>query len=165
MTVERFLVEPEPLRSLYGRVPDLIGIRIRSVNLNRRGPAVTLRVDLPSFPEMAPQEWIDAGLDTVQCQFQFTAVERISLIDWAPPVFGTIETRPLGTERRMRVTAGGGGLSLNFTCSDSVRVAHVSAFRITESGSDDGVHLFMSKLDARRHTSLPGTEDRTFYER
>ncbi|KAB1977408.1 Imm50 family immunity protein [Streptomyces triticiradicis] len=165
MTVERFLVNPEPLRSLYGRVPDLIGIRIRSINLNWRGPVVTLRVDLPSFPETAPQEWIDAGLDTVQCQFQFTAAEGISLAGWAPPVVGSVETVPWGTERRVRVTAGGRGLSLDFTCSDSVRVAHVSAFRITESGSDDGVHLFMSKIDARRHGSLPGTEDRTFYER
>jgi hypothetical protein len=46
-----------------------------------------------------------------------------------------------------------------------VRVGHVSAFRIEEDGRDDGVHLFMSKVDARRHGSLPGTEDRTFHER
>lgn len=126
---------------------------------------MTLRVDLPSFPERAPQEWTDAGLDTVQCQFRFTAVEGISLSDWSPPAFGSIEALPWGTERRIRVTAGGEGLSLDFTCSDSVRVAHVSAFRITENGSDDGAHLFMSRLDTRRHSSLPCTEDRTFYER
>ncbi|WRZ89638.1 immunity 50 family protein [Streptomyces sp. NBC_01007] len=165
MTVEGFLVDPEPLRSLYGHVPDLIDIRIRSIDLNWRGPAVTLRVDLPSYPETAPQEWTDASLDTVQCQLQFTAVEGISLTDWTPPVVGSIETVPWGTERRMRVTVRGGGLSLDFTCSDSTRVAHVSAFRIAESGSDDGVHLFMSKIDTRRHSSLPGTEDRTFYGR
>ncbi|WP_328454309.1 immunity 50 family protein [Streptomyces sp. NBC_00386] len=165
MTVEKFLVNPEPLRSLYGHVPDLIDIRIRSINLNWRGPTVTLRVDLPSYPEMAPQEWTDAGLDTVQCQFQFLAVDGISLTDWRPPVVGSVETVSWGTERRMRVTARGSGLSLDFACSESVRVGHVSAFKIKESGSDDGVHRFMSKIDARRHSSLPGTEDRTFYER
>lgn len=165
MTVERFLVNPEPLRSLYGQVPDLIGVRIRSINLNWRGPTVTLRVDLPSYPSTAPREWIDAGLDTVQCQFQFLAVEGISLTDWTPPALGNVEMVLWGMERRMRVTVRGRGLSLDFACSESVRVGHVSAFKIKENGTDDGVHLFMSKIDARRHSSLPGTEEKTFYER
>ncbi|WP_406369558.1 immunity 50 family protein [Streptomyces sp. NBC_00647] len=158
-------MNPEPLRSLYGQVPDVIGVRIRSIHLNWRGPTVALRVDLPSFPESAPQEWTDAGLDTVQCQFQFLAVEGISLADWTPPVVGSVEMVPWGTERRMRVSVGGRGLSLDFTCSESVSVGHVSAFRIGEDGADDGPHLFMSRVDARRHNSLPGTADRTFYER
>lgn len=165
MTVEGFLVNPEPLRSLYGHVPDLIGIRIRSINLNWRGPTLTLRADLPFYPGNTPQEWIDAGLDTVQCQFQFVAVEGISLTDWAPPAVGNVEMVPWGRARRMRVTVQGRGLSLDFTCSDSVRVGHVSAFRIKENGTDEGVHRFMSKIDARRHGSLPGTEEKTFYER
>ncbi|MFD5638371.1 Imm50 family immunity protein [Streptomyces sp. NPDC127077] len=165
MTAEDFLVDPEPLRSLYGRVPDLVDIRVRSINLNWRGPTVTLRVDLPSYPESPPREWTDAGLDTVQCQLQFLAAENISLTDWNPPALCSLETVPHGIERRMRVTCRGSGLSLGFDCSDSVRVGHVSAFKVTESGFDDGAHLFMSKIDARRHTSLPGTQDRTFYER
>ncbi|MFJ3230179.1 Imm50 family immunity protein [Streptomyces sp. NPDC086787] len=165
MTVEGFLVNPEVLRSLYGHVPDLTGARIRSVNLNWRGPTVTLRVDLHSYPGTAPREWIDAGLDTVQCQFQFLAVEGISLTDWTPPVVGDVVFVPQGSERRMRVTVQGRGLSLGFTCSESVRVGHVSAFRIEENGTDEGVHLFMSRIDARRHSSLPGTQESTFYER
>ncbi|MFI0965031.1 Imm50 family immunity protein [Streptomyces sp. NPDC021080] len=158
-------MNPEPLRSLYGHVPDLTGIRIRSVNLNWRGPTLTLRVDLPSYPDSAPQEWTDAGLDTVQCQFRFLAVEGISLTDWTPPALGSLDMAPYGTERRMRVTFRGDGLSLGFDCSASVRVGHVSAFRSTENGRDDGSRLFMSRIDARRHSSLPGTQDRTFYER
>ncbi|MFD6493815.1 Imm50 family immunity protein [Streptomyces sp. NPDC060188] len=165
MTVEGFLVNPEPQRSLYGHVPDLTGVRIRSINLNWRGPTVTLRVDLPFHPEGAPQEWIDAGLDTVQCQFQFLAVEGISLTDWTPPVLGAIELVPEGIERRMQVRFRGRGLSLDFECSESLRVGRMSAFKIGENGLDDGRHLFMSTIDARRHSSLPGTEDRTFYER
>ncbi|MFB7246827.1 Imm50 family immunity protein [Streptomyces populi] len=165
MTVEKFLVNPEDLRSLYGRIPRLAGIRVRSVNLNWRGPTVTLRVDLPSFPESAPREWVDAGFDTVQCQFQFLAVEGISLADWTPPALGGLEMAPHGIERRMRVAFRGDGLSLEFDCSESVRVAHVSAFKTAENGLDDGGHLFMSRIDARRHSSLPGTQDRTFYER
>ncbi|MEU6277371.1 Imm50 family immunity protein [Streptomyces populi] len=163
--MEKFLVDPEVLRSLYGRVPRLSEIRVRSINLNWRGPTLTLRVDLPSYPESAPQEWTDAGLDTVQCQLQFLAAEGISLAAWDPPAPGVLEAAPYGTERRMRVAFRGDGLSLEFDCSESVRVGHVSAFKISENGLDDGRHLFVSKLDARRHGSLPGTQDRTFYER
>ena len=165
MTVEKFLVDPEVLRSLYGRIPQPAEIRVRSINLNWRGPTVTLRVDLPSCPESAPQEWTDAGLDTVQCQFQFLAAEGISLADWNPPALGVLEMDPYGTERRMRVTFRGDGLSLEFDCSESVRVGRVSAFKISENGLDDGRHLFVSKIDARRHSSLLRTQDRTFYER
>lgn len=165
MTVESFLVNPEALNSLYGHVPELGDVRIRSINLNWRGPTVTLRVDLPSFPGSAPQEWIDAGMDTVQCQLQFLAVENISLTEWNPPSVGSVEMSPLGVESRMRVIADGRGVALRFDCSESVRAGHVSAFRIQADGSDNGPHLFVSKIDARRHTFLPSTDEKTFYER
>jgi len=165
MTVDRFLVNPEVLRSLYERTPSLNDVRIRSINLNWRGPTVTLRADLPSFPDSAPQEWIDAGVDTVQCQFQFLAAEDISLAEWAPPAVGTINFAPWGEQRRMRVTVDGSGVALRFDCSESVRIGHVSAFKIQQDGSDDGKHRFTSKIDAWRHGSLPATDEKTFYER
>ncbi|WTE75108.1 immunity 50 family protein [Streptomyces sp. NBC_01615] len=165
MAAEALLVNPEALRSLYGNVPDLRGVRMRSINLNWRGPTVTLRVDLPYFPGSVPQEWLDEGVDTVQCQFEFLAVEGISLADWAPPARGDIEMAPWGRERRMRVTFRGSGAVLGFDCNESVCVRHVSAFKIQDDGSDSGQRLFVSKVDARRHTSLPGTDEKTFYER
>lgn len=165
MTVESFLVNPEVLNSLYSHVPDLDDVRIRSINLNWRGPTVTLRVDLPSFPVSPPQEWTDAGMDTVQCQLQFLAAENISLTDWNPPSVGRIEMSSWGRESRMRVTADGSGVALRFDCSESVRVGHVSAFHIQADGSDNGPHLFVSRIDARRNTFLPPTDEKTFYER
>ncbi|ELP70001.1 Imm50 family immunity protein [Streptomyces turgidiscabies] len=157
MTDDDFLVNPEMLHSLYGHVPNLNEVRIRSVNLNWRGPTVTLRIDLPSFPGSAPQKWVDAGMDTVQCQFQFLAVENISLTAWDPPTVADVEMAPTGSERRMRVTVVGHGVELRFDCSESVRVSHVSAFKTEAEGADNGPHIFASKLDARRYTSLPAT--------
>lgn len=173
-TIENLLVNPEALNWLHGHVLDvnvlsdvsaLSDVRIRSINLNWRGPTLTLRVDLPSFPASAPQEWTDAGMDTVQCQLQFLAVENISLTDWNPPSVGSVEMSPWGRESRMRVTADGRGVALRFDCSESVRVSHVSAFQIQADGSDNGPHLFVSRIDARRHTFLPPTDEKTFYER
>lgn len=165
MTVEGFLVNPEVLQSLYGRTPNVSDFRLRSINLNWRGPTVTLRVDLPSFPGSAPQDWVDAGVDTVQCQLQFLAVENISLTEWAPPAVSTINIASWGERRRIQVTVDGSGVALRFDCSESVRVSHVSAFKIQHDGSDSGRHLFVSKIDSRRHASLPTTDEKTFYER
>ncbi|MEW2115875.1 Imm50 family immunity protein [Streptomyces sp. NPDC005474] len=162
---EGLLVNSGALRSLYGNISNLSGVRIRSVNLNWRGPTLRLRIDLPTFPVSAPREWIDAGMDTVQCQFQFLAAENISLTAWDPPTVGDVEMTPLGSERRMRVTVHGLRVALRFECSESVGVSHVSAFKIGSGGSDNGPHLFVSRLDARRHTFLPATDEKTFYER
>ncbi|MFE0509761.1 Imm50 family immunity protein [Streptomyces sp. NPDC058964] len=161
----RFLVNPEVLRDLYGHVPDLKGVRFRSVNLNWRGPTVTLRVDLPYFPASPPAEWADAGTDTVQCQFEFGAVEGVSLEEWTPPASGDVEMVPPGAERCMRVTVRGPGVALRFVCNESVVVRHVSAFGIAGDGADGGPHLFVSKADARLHSSVPGTDVRVFHGR
>ncbi|MFI5685744.1 Imm50 family immunity protein [Streptomyces sp. NPDC051636] len=166
MIADGLLVNPQILHSLYSDdLPELKGVHVRSVNLSPRGPTVTLRMDLPTFPGVPPQEWRDEGMDTVQCQLQFVALDNLSLTLWDPPAVADIEAVSLGSDRRMRVTASGSGLALRFDCADSVRVGHVSAFRKGANGSDSGRHLFLSKVDARRHTVLPGAEEKTFYER
>ncbi|MEU6549751.1 Imm50 family immunity protein [Streptomyces sp. NPDC046915] len=161
------LVNPEALLALYGELPAQPsgGVRIRSLNLNWRGPTVTLRVDLPAFPQPPPPAWVEEGVDTVQCQLEFLAVERISLGEWDPPAVSDIDFASFGSERRMRVALDGDGVSLGFECSEFVTLGHVSAFRGGDDGSDGGRHLFVSKVDARRYRSLPGTEEKTFYGR
>lgn len=160
------LVNPEALLALYDEVPAQPSrFRIRSLNLNWRGPTVRLRVDLPSFPQSPPPAWVEEGVDTVQCQLEFLAVERLSLSEWEPPAVSGIDLAPFGTERRMRVTVDGSGVSLRFECSEFVTLGHVSAFRGGADGSDGGRHLFLGKVDALRYRSLPGTEEKTFYGR
>ncbi|WP_217253641.1 Imm50 family immunity protein [Streptomyces sp. AC602_WCS936] len=165
MTSDGFLTTPGVLQQIYQRVPSLRDVRMRSINLNWRGPTLTLRLDFASFPENAPQQWVDADVDTVQCQLQFLAVEGVSLTEWEPPATASVELNRHGADRRMRVSVGGSGVSLDFDSSDSVLVGHVSAFKVQADGSDGGTHLFLSKLDARRHTALPDTCEKTFYER
>jgi hypothetical protein len=165
MTVQDHLVNPEVLRSLYERPLDWSRVRLRSINLNWRGPTVALRVDLPAFPDSPPVEWTEAGTDTAQCQLQFLAVEDVSLTEWTTPAVGSLHMTPWGRERRMRVAVRGQGVALEFDCNESVRIGHVSAFASQPDGSDDGPHLFVSKVDARRFSALPATHEKTFYAR
>jgi hypothetical protein len=135
LTDDLQLVNTGDLVQLYGKVPDLRRFRLRSINL-------------------------------VQCHLQFLAVEDLSMPVWEPPVpSASLETQPLEEERRVRVRVTGDGVALGLTCNESVQVGHVSAFKISSDGADKTRHLFFKRIDAIRYTSIPATEEKTFYGR
>ncbi|MFJ9730795.1 Imm50 family immunity protein [Streptomyces sp. NPDC101171] len=165
MTVDEFLLNSDALRRVYGFVPKIEeGVRVRSLNMDWRGPTVIIRADLPAFPESPPGEWQAAGLDTVQCHLQFLAVEELSIRRWHPPAVCRVTVRR-EEMKRLHVGFVGAGLELGFRCSDSVLVGHVSAFRAGADGVDQGPHAFVNRIDARRHTFLPETWEKTYYGR
>ncbi|MET8979203.1 Imm50 family immunity protein [Streptomyces sp. NPDC004539] len=168
MTVDEFVANSDVLGPLYGDVLPLAGdLRLRSVNLNWIGPTVTLRVDLASFPEFAPQEWREAGLDTVQCQLRFLDVGRLDMEGWRPPVVARVGVVSRLERRRIRVEVRpvGREVGISFECSDSVTVGRVGAFKIQGDGMDGGPRVHLKRLENRLYQSLPGTCERTYYER
>ncbi|WP_318208169.1 Imm50 family immunity protein [Streptomyces sp. SJL17-1] len=165
MTDSLTVVNPESLVRLYGGIPSLEEFRLRSINLDWRGPTVTLRLDLSSFPGAAPPEWEGADVDTVQCHLQFLAVADLSLTEWTPPARPSFRSTSLGEERRMRVRVTGAGVDLDFTSSQFTRVGHVSAFKIKADGTDGSRHYFLQKLDSMRFETIPGTDEKTFHGR
>lgn len=166
-TVGALIANGEVLRSVHGgTIPAFSGVvRVRSINLNWRGPTVTLRVDLPDFTAPVPREWLDVGLDTVQCHLQFLAVENLSVRVWKPPAGAAIAVTPMGEGRRIRVEAVGDGVDLSFDSSDSVLVGHVSAFRMNSDGSDGSPRMFVNRIDTRRYDSLPDPWEAVHFER
>ncbi|MEU2905087.1 Imm50 family immunity protein [Streptomyces globisporus] len=76
------------LGTLYPDVPPLESVRLRSFPLDWRGPALTLRIDLPAYPDpdRVPPEWSERGHDTLQLHVQFTAVEDLAVRGWIPTV-------------------------------------------------------------------------------
>ncbi|MGW5368433.1 Imm50 family immunity protein [Streptomyces sp. NPDC004009] len=166
MTVDQFLLNSDLLRGVYGYVPKVEdGVRIRSINMDWRGPTVIIRLDLPDFPEPAPEEWRGGGLSAVQCHLQFLAVENLSVRDWHPPALCRVSVSHEEGARRLHVEVHGEGMTLEFDCSDSVLVGHLSAFRAGDDGSDGGQHSFVNRIDARRHDCLPETWEKTYYGR
>ncbi|MDX2402463.1 immunity 50 family protein [Streptomyces microflavus] len=152
------------LESLYFVIPPLDSVRLRSFHLDWRGPTLTARIDLPSYPGDPPPDWSDNGHNTLQVHLQFLAVENLTVCGWIPSTPVDISFSAMA-ERRMLTKISGVDLELSFTCSDSLAVGHISSSRVTESGSDNGPHSFLQPLDARRFPSLPSTHESTFYER
>ncbi|WP_228923329.1 Imm50 family immunity protein [Streptomyces sp. DH7] len=159
-------VDSHLLRSLYSVIPSLESARLRSFHLNWRGPALTLRIDLPAYPgpDRVPPEWSEPGHDTLQLHVYFTAVEDLTVHGWIPSFPVDVGLTALAY-RRVLVRIAEAGFELSFTSSDSLTVGHISSYRITETGSDEVPHTFVSRLDTRMFTSLPGTHESTFYAR
>ncbi|QNP72407.1 hypothetical protein IAG44_25295 [Streptomyces roseirectus] len=168
MTVDEFIVNSQVLSSAYGYVPQLGGnLRLRSVNISWSGPTVTLRVDLPHFPDQVPQEWEDAGVDTAQCQLQFLDVSDLRMAGWNPPIFALVKIVSCLERRRIQVVVDAVNQEsfLSFDCSDSVVIGHFSAFRMQDDGMDGGPRIHVKRLDSHLYDSLPATCEKVYYER
>nr|WP_276607247.1 HNH/endonuclease VII fold putative polymorphic toxin [Streptomyces sp. A1277] len=124
----------EVLAPLYGPAPlDLSSVRLRSVHLDWHGPTVTLRLDLPAPPLPLPEEWAAAGVDTVQGQLQFLAVEDLELDAWEPGPLVSFELAVLSESRhRIRVAVSQAGSP---TSSASPAVPMCSSAASADSGS------------------------------
>ncbi|MGV9322749.1 hypothetical protein [Streptomyces sp. NPDC003660] len=107
-------------------------------------------------------------LATVQGQLQFLAVEDLELDAWEPGPLVSFELTVLsGSRHRMRVAVSHGGKPafLRFTGSTDVLVGHISGFRAGPESADSGPHYFLSRLDARLHSTVPDPSEKTFFER
>ncbi|MGW6713057.1 Imm50 family immunity protein [Streptomyces globisporus] len=153
------------LGTLYSDVPPLESVRLRSFHLDWRGPALTLRIDLPTYPDpdRVPLEWSERGHDNLQLQVQFVAVEDLTVRGWIPTVPVDISLAALPC-RRILVRIAEVGFEFSFTASDSLTIGHISSYRMTETRSDEVPHSFVSRLDTRLFTSPPGTHESTFYQ-
>lgn len=162
-TLNKYLRNPEILEAFRTPIPPIDTVRLRSVNLNWRGPSLILRIDLPLDVEGAstPER---PGSDVIQCQLQFLAVADLSLTDWKPPVFSAFTVNP-EPDQRIHVVASGSEVHLEFSASNSVLVGHESSFQPGADGSDEGPHSFLRRLDAKLRDSIPNVSEKNFYGR
>ncbi|MEU0163185.1 Imm50 family immunity protein [Streptomyces sp. NPDC006261] len=105
---------PHPLGSLYSTVPPLKSARLRSFHLDWRGPTLTLRIDLPSYPENPPPAWSELGHSTLQVHLQFLAIDDLTAHGWIPSTLIDIHIPP-PRDRRIQTDITGTGLKLSFT--------------------------------------------------
>ncbi|TDU80243.1 hypothetical protein [Streptomyces sp. KS 21] len=159
MTWTDFVVNAD-FTAYYDAVPDLTGVRLRSVHLDGWDPTVTLRLDLPRFPD----RWEAAPGDTVQCQIQFAMVQDFLMEGWQPPVTADVVLRAL-PEHRLAVEVVAPGVAVSFTANASVLAGKISVFTQDADGGDSGSRSFTRPLETRLYPTLPPACVNTFYER
>jgi hypothetical protein len=154
--------------ALYTELPALERLVLRSVHLSPYGPAVTLRVGFPGFPDLAPPEWTTAGCDRFEAQLEFFAVGEDLRMRGVPDStvvdveFGPGVPTP---ERRVRIAVRGPGFSLEFS-THALKVGRLNAYRSDEADPYAARRWFESPVDRRlQQGALPPTTAKVFYER
>ncbi|MFJ6251683.1 MULTISPECIES: Imm50 family immunity protein [unclassified Streptomyces] len=143
----------------YDEVPELSGVRVRSVHLDAWGSVVTLRLDLARFPE----RWDREPGDTLQCHLAFLHVEDFEMTGWRPPVTADVVLTPL-PRHRLAVRVAAPGLDLAYTSNATVLAGRLSVFTLDPDGEDSGPHQFTSILERKFFPTVPATHVNTFHE-
>lgn len=82
---------PEGITSVYGGVvPPLTGVRIHALVLDREGPQLRVRFDLPVYPERAPKKWTVQRFNTVQVELAFGGLGEVDLRGFSVDPVGDI---------------------------------------------------------------------------
>ncbi|MEU3771981.1 hypothetical protein AB0F11_01955 [Streptomyces sp. NPDC032472] len=159
MTWTDFVVNARAFATYYDEVPNLSGVRLRSVRLDGWDPTVTLRLDLP-FPD----RWEGPPGDAAQCQIQFYMVQDFVMEGWRPPVTAEVSLRPL-PEHRLAVHVTSTGVDVAFTSNASLKAGRFSVFTQDADGGDSGPHHFSRPLESKLYPTIPPMYVNTFYER
>lgn len=160
------LVGSERFTALYPELPALERLVLGSVHLSPYGPAVTLRVEFPDFPEAAPPDWVEAGCDRFEAQLEFPAAGaglRMRGIPRRTPVDVVLGPCLAAPERRFEVAVNGPGFALAFT-AHAIKAGHLNAYRSGDGDPATVRRRFASPLDQRLHRSLPATTAKVFFE-
>ncbi|KKD02302.1 Imm50 family immunity protein [Streptomyces sp. WM6386] len=168
VTWPELLIHSEQLTALYTELPPLEHLILRSVHLSPYGPGVTLRAELPRFPDLAPPAWAEAGCDRFEVQIAFMAVgEDLRMRGLPNRTVADVELSPFvqGEERRIVVAVTGPGFSLGFTAHAALKVGHLNAYRSGDQDPYTARRWFAGRVDQHLHQVMPPTTARAFYER
>lgn len=125
MTWHSILMNPASLLAIYGGPPPpLDQTSIHEVNVHRDGPCLTLRFDLPQFPNRPPSKWAARGFNTVQVKLSFFGLQELQLEGFSTNVMASIDLRK---EDLVTVDATSPTFQLKATAL-SVDVVDISAY-------------------------------------
>ncbi len=122
---QQYCDNPQAIEHLYGTVPALDTIDVHEVILQRDGPCVQLRVELPRFPDRPPAKW-PRSANAVQMALALVGVSDLRLDSWGASNRGAIAIER--TENRMlRFVVATEALRLTGLCL-SIQIGRFSAY-------------------------------------
>ncbi|GAB2722949.1 Imm50 family immunity protein [Kitasatospora kifunensis] len=157
------LRNPEKISALYGDVRGIDRLTLRSVNLDRRGPTVTLRLSTNRLPDHPPVDWVEFGCDTVEFHLQFLDVADLSMTGHGLPEDTSLQVIEQENSR-VKVEAHGDSTRLAFSCHRSVTIGRLSAWN-SRAADGEPTHRYLSPLDRRLHAAPPETWKKNYYGR
>ena len=80
MSWTKLLTDINKISAIFGdQEPSLKSVNLHEITLNRDGPKVVLRFDLPDFPKSSPKKWRQAGFNCVQIQLMALSIHDLKI--------------------------------------------------------------------------------------
>ncbi len=112
---------PLAITRVYSEVPSLQSVALREVILDRDGPRMILKLDLPLFPDKPPERWKFRGYSAVHLQLDLWGLESLQVAQWTAKNQVWVQI-----ERTVK-----GRIALQVTSSQRCIQAVARSFRIT----------------------------------
>ncbi|MFI6850589.1 immunity 50 family protein [Kitasatospora sp. NBC_00085] len=156
------------MAGLYTEVPPLEDVVLRSVHFNVYGPTLVCRLELPRFPDLAPDDWRAAGCDRFELQLHFVLGPQEDLRMQGMPSGRTVTVRHersggLG-QRLLRVSIDGEGCAIRFSCYEELQAAHLNAYNSSDGDASSAPRRFAGRVDQRLYETLPPPTRMPFYD-
>lgn len=125
------ILNPQGLKAVYGeRLPPLTAVRLRQLTLHEDGPALTLRLDLSTFPADPPLKWAAKGFNTVQITLSFSGLRTLTLHGFGTEITADLVLEAAGTGVTVHLAAPG------ITVAATAEIAYLAALSAyTDGGS------------------------------
>ncbi len=116
---------PQAIEHLYSRVPELDAIDVHEVALQRDGPCIQVRVELPVFPDRPPAKW-PRSANAVQMTLALVGVSGLKLDGWGTSNRGAISIART-EDRLLRFVVATDALQLAGLCL-AIQIGRFSAY-------------------------------------
>lgn len=123
---------PEAIGRLYDSVADLDQVELHELMLQRDGPRLQLRFELPRFPDHPPTRW-HADANVVQVTLDLWMIEDFALEGWQTSNVGVFALTP--SPEGLQVSFTTSNLRLRARCV-AARIAKVSEYSVWEREAD-----------------------------
>ncbi|MFY1583559.1 Imm50 family immunity protein [Micromonospora sp. WMMD734] len=88
------VTNPQGLREVFNQNPPLLnGVSLHELVVDREGPTLQLKLDLPAYPANPPAKWIRCGFNTVQIRLLFGGVSDLRLVGISTEVVADVDIK------------------------------------------------------------------------
>jgi hypothetical protein len=127
MKWHQLTLNPEALDNLYETVPELDGVDLFSIDLNRESPSVKVRFDLPQFPDKPSRRWHEK-FNTALVELRFWGIADFEAKGWQRDMIVKIDIEK--NEKTLKVLIFNSEINLMFSFScEFIRIERISAYQ------------------------------------
>jgi hypothetical protein len=118
------------MSQLYKTVPSLEGLELHELLLHRDGPRLTLKANLPCFPDAPPDRWVRQGYNKVSIQLDFWGIQSVNISGWSTNMVVDIQIERInGSEISVAANSRESQTRFSAVCQ-FFRIAHITGYAV-----------------------------------